>query len=157
MKGKVLIVLFSLALVFGMLMASCDNGTAPADPYKTDSHKWAGEFNPEVNFVAFIEALVGGSFSDLDNLDDFELPGTPPTAWASPDLDKRKVYLDYYQNDELPTLKFPGDDKVDGGPISYADALKLVGEKVPFTDYKITAVVLTYGGDSVPALKIATP
>ena len=32
MKGKMLIVLFSLALAFGMLAASCDNGLLPAKP-----------------------------------------------------------------------------------------------------------------------------
>jgi hypothetical protein len=34
MKGKILIVLFSLVLVFGMLVASCDNGDYPKDPTK---------------------------------------------------------------------------------------------------------------------------
>jgi hypothetical protein len=47
MKGKVLIVLFSLALIFGMLAASCDNGNDPIDPYKTVAGKEAGEFAGE--------------------------------------------------------------------------------------------------------------
>ena len=34
MKGKMLIVLASLALVFGMLIASCDSGLYPNDPHK---------------------------------------------------------------------------------------------------------------------------
>ena len=41
MKGKVLIVLASLALVFGMLIASCDNDLLPKDPYKDDPNKTA--------------------------------------------------------------------------------------------------------------------
>jgi hypothetical protein len=51
MKGKVLIVLFSLMLVFGMLVVSCDNGDFPKDPSKdaqgndiVDNHKSAGDF-----------------------------------------------------------------------------------------------------------------
>ena len=34
MKGKILIVLFSLVLAFGMVVVSCDNGDFPKDPNK---------------------------------------------------------------------------------------------------------------------------
>jgi hypothetical protein len=37
MKGKLLIVLFSLMLVSGLLIAACDNPAYPEDPYK-DNH-----------------------------------------------------------------------------------------------------------------------
>jgi hypothetical protein len=38
MKGKIVLsVLFSLMLVFGMIIVSCDNAAYPADPYKDNT------------------------------------------------------------------------------------------------------------------------
>jgi len=44
MKGKILSVLFTLMLVFGMLIASCDNGAMPEDPNKSDANKTTLDF-----------------------------------------------------------------------------------------------------------------
>jgi hypothetical protein len=44
MKGKLMIALAVLALVFGLGLASCDNGLHPKDPYTNDPDKEALEF-----------------------------------------------------------------------------------------------------------------
>jgi len=41
MKGKITIVLLGLALVFGMIAASCDNGAYPTRDDKDESTQWA--------------------------------------------------------------------------------------------------------------------
>jgi len=44
MKGKILSVLFSLMLVFGMFLASCDNGALPENPTKDKADESTLEF-----------------------------------------------------------------------------------------------------------------
>ena len=41
MKGKITIVLLSLALVFGLIAASCDDGAYPAFDAKDENVQWA--------------------------------------------------------------------------------------------------------------------
>jgi len=48
MKGKVIIVLFSLALAFGMIVASCDNGNDPLAGLLVPDHKSIGELDGEL-------------------------------------------------------------------------------------------------------------
>jgi len=45
MKGKLLSVLFCLMLVFGMIMAACDNGAYPKDPNKDKDGKTTLDFS----------------------------------------------------------------------------------------------------------------
>jgi hypothetical protein len=48
MKGKILSVLFSLMLVFGMIIAACDNGAVLEDPTKDDTDKSTLDFDDTV-------------------------------------------------------------------------------------------------------------
>jgi hypothetical protein len=53
MKGKITSILFCLMLVFGLLIASCDNGATPKDPTfddngtKTDLNKTVLDFSKQ--------------------------------------------------------------------------------------------------------------
>jgi len=77
MKGKLTIVLLSLVLVFGMIAASCDNGSYPADPYKNetgnDTHATPTDFPAKQK--DFYDAATG---MDLDEL----IVGTPSATVA---------------------------------------------------------------------------
>jgi len=134
MKGKVIIVLFSLALVFGMIVASCDNGTDPRLSYVPTANKYVGELGDELKKPA----------------------STPPTTWAG--LDTSKIYLDYYDNSLYPDLVVPGDgtiDKTAGGDeiwITLDAAQALVGKK--YYAYTYTAATGTVDGTTVAVLKL---
>jgi hypothetical protein len=80
MKGKIISVLFCLMLVFGMLLASCDDGAYPEDP-KDDAKKttldWGanslkGKGSAVVNgaIVPSIDDLYGGDDGGDDGDDE---------------------------------------------------------------------------------------
>jgi len=54
MKGKILSVLFCLMLVFGMIIASCDDGTLPLPPKSTAT-----------NLIGEEKSQVGVGLDDL--------------------------------------------------------------------------------------------
>ena len=45
MKGKITIVLLSLVMVIGMIIASCDNGVYPDNPYPNGGTKSAKDYH----------------------------------------------------------------------------------------------------------------
>jgi hypothetical protein len=73
MKGKILSVLFSLMLVFGMIFAACDNGVQPDDPYKSDPSKGKA--------LDYTKAGQGYANYDLDDSDPPKHTGTHPNAY----------------------------------------------------------------------------
>jgi len=67
MKGKMTIVLLSLVLVFGMIAASCDDGTYSDNPYKNDPTKTARDWkrSPLVPKVAQPDILLSTLLTGL--------------------------------------------------------------------------------------------
>jgi len=95
MKGKMLIVLFSLALIFGAIVASCDNGVLPPPP--TDPYHTELEFVTSAGDV-YVDFYNNGKFPAL------EFPGDgnidvgadgeeiKMTVEAAADLVGKKIY-----------------------------------------------------------------
>ena len=135
MKGKILIsVLFCLILVFGMLIASCDNDVYP---------DWEKNKNQGITPVAPIQPPT---------------PPTPPTippAWANID----EVGVDFYVNSTLGSANptYGGDNKIDVDEngedvtMSVDAALALLDKNY----YGWTYASANIGGKAVIQLKVA--
>jgi len=155
-KNISILVVFSLLLAFGMLVASCDNGVLPK--HDTDLH----HIEAELDGVSYNSLNPGGALPS---------PSVPAdtSAWADATADLNKVYLDYFTG--TPTIDFingvlgvlPGDNTIDavGGTdlyISVDEATALVGQDVYVgtykTPWKFRAVL--DGGGTKKVLKIAS-
>jgi hypothetical protein len=78
MKGKITIVLLGLALVFGMIAASCDNGAYPTLDAKDEYTMWAYESSDNEIPDEPLSIIKGDAlFTKLANYTDINAPGEP--------------------------------------------------------------------------------
>jgi len=78
MKGKITIVLLGLALVFGMIAASCDNGAYPTLDAKDENTMWAYESTDNETPTEPLSIIKGSAlFTKLADYTDINAPGDP--------------------------------------------------------------------------------
>jgi hypothetical protein len=70
MKGKVISVLFCLMLVFGMLLASCDDGAMPKDDSSSDGKTKILDVTMHGQGAAAVNKKITPSLKDLSGGDD---------------------------------------------------------------------------------------